>query len=189
MLPTKTYYNVPLVTLLISKYHLLPVICYKKILKDKVLGIYFISDNTSLLISYQITSSTSNVLSSLTTTSINTISSSSSTSSVLSFVSLSTSSSLPTLSYAVTMVFSSSPSIQRHNSPVIISIVAGVVYFVIDLCHFTVCLSKEIKNEFIIWWDEIKLTMINQLYSQEKPAEYTLISPLYNKYLLPLFYI
>ena len=158
-LTTKTSNNVPLVTLLISKYQILSVIYYY----------YYIG--------------TSNPM-----TSLPTLSSTITISSVLSFVSLSTSSSLPTLSSTVTVVLSSSPSILGDHSPVIIPIVAGVVCFVIVLLIITMILitilfvyqrRQERKMNVSSSKDVIELTTINQLYSQHKPPERTLINPLY----------
>ena len=155
---TKTYNNVPEVTLLISKYHLLSVIYYNYI-------------GTS----YHLTS-------------LPTLSSTVTTSSFLSFVSSSTSFSLPTLSSTVTVVLSSSPSIHGDDSPVIIPIIAGVVCFVIVLLTITLIIitimfvhqrRQKRKMNVSSSKDGIELTMTNQLYSQHKPPERTLINPLY----------
>ena len=121
-------------------------------------------------------------------TSLPTLSSTVTISSVLSFVSLSTSSSLPTLSSTVTGVLSNSPSILKDHSPIIISIIAGVVCFVIVLLIITMIIiiilfvhqrRQERKMNVSSSKDVIELTTINQLYSQHKPPERTLINPLY----------
>ena len=106
-LTSKTSNNVPQVTLLISKYHLLSVIYY-----------YYIGTSYTL-------------------TSDPTLSSTVTTSSVLSFVSLYTSSSIFTLSSTVTVVFSSSPSDHGDDSLVIIPVNFGVMCFVIALLTIT----------------------------------------------------
>ena len=105
---TKTFNNIPQVTLLISEYHLLSIIYYY----------YYIGTSSPM-------------------TSLPTLSSTVTISSVLSFVSLSTYSSLPTLSSTVTVVLSNSPSILGDHSLIIISIIAGVVCFVIVLLSIT----------------------------------------------------
>ena len=134
VLTTKTYNNVPEVTLLISRYYLLSVIYYNYI-------------GTS----YPLTS-------------------------------------LPTLSSTVNVVLSSSPSILRDDSPVIIPIIVGVVCFVIVLLTITliiitilfVCQRRQKRKMNVSSSkDGIELIITNQLYSQQNPPEHTLINSLY----------